>query len=344
MDKNCGSCGKCRNTHDGPYCYKGRTPRPVSPLRVMDCWVDPDEVEKEPQATKVCSHCGRELPVANFGRHSRTKDGYQPCCKECQSEMNKGHRKRQPYEHNEAPEKTPDLTAEQMGIGKGRRSTHPSYVDKDTGTTMKYCNSCHRYLPIDEFHHNKANKDGYEFDCKECRAARRRSKNGGEPKTRGRKHSHPDTEVDGVRMHWCGKCKQYKPEEEFSRDKSNKSGLATQCKACRVVLEHERRVRNRTENEKKASEDIEVPPTPGGLLMQEADAAEAHEHTDQDDLRDSAENCENTAGPGIRKVGVQREVVVKITDISDISDERLVEELQNRGYQGYLVRKTSFLL
>ena len=34
MDKTCGTCGKCRNTHDGPYCYKGSSPRPVSLLRV----------------------------------------------------------------------------------------------------------------------------------------------------------------------------------------------------------------------------------------------------------------------------------------------------------------------
>ena len=59
-----------------------------------------------------------------------------------------------------------------MGIGKGRRSTHPSYIDKDTGVTMKYCRYCGKYKPIDEFHHNKANKDGHEFECKLCHNAR----------------------------------------------------------------------------------------------------------------------------------------------------------------------------
>lgn len=172
MNKTCGTCGKCRNTHDGPYCYKGSTPRPVSPLRVMDCWVDPADVEKEPQATKVCSVCGRELPVSEFGRHSRTKDGYQPFCRKCHSEMNKGHKKRQPTEHNEPPKKAPELTPEQMGIGKGRRATHPTYIDKDTGITMKWCKVCNQYKPIDEFHRNKANKDGHEFDCKVCHNAR----------------------------------------------------------------------------------------------------------------------------------------------------------------------------
>ena len=172
MDKTCGTCGKCRNTHDGPYCYKGSSPRPVSLLRVMDCWVDPAEVQQPPVMTKVCSHCGRELPVSNFGRHSRTKDGYQPCCKECQSEMNKGHKKRGPFQHNEKPAKPEEFTPEQLGIGKGRRATNPTYIDKDTGLTMKWCKCCGQYKPIDEFHHNKANKDGHEFDCKVCHNAR----------------------------------------------------------------------------------------------------------------------------------------------------------------------------
>lgn len=193
MDKTCGTCGKCRTTHDGPYCYKGSSPRPVSPIRVMDCWVDPDQAEKAPVATKVCSVCGRELPVSEFGRHSRTKDGYQPFCRKCHSEMNKGHKKRQGVEPGEAPampEEVRRIVAENTPPPKPRKETKGR-------------------------------------------------------KPRGRKVSHPDIEKDGVLMHWCGHCKQYKPVEEFSKDSSNKSGLATQCKACRVVLEHERRVRKR---------------------------------------------------------------------------------------------------
>ena len=148
MDKTCGTCGHCRNTHDGPYCYKSGYPRPVSPIRVMDCWVDPASVKKEPQATKVCSHCGRELPVENFGRHSRTKDGYQPCCKECQSEMNKGHKKRKPFEHNEAPAKPEE--PEQVPEG------------------MKKCCHCGRILPVTEFRKHSRAKDGLQSACKEC--------------------------------------------------------------------------------------------------------------------------------------------------------------------------------
>ena len=172
MEKFCGNCHYYANSPlHGPWCTKNR--KEVSYLQTaFDCWTEPGTAPAEEMQMKVCSHCGRELPITNFGRHSRTKDGYQPCCKECLSEMNKGHKKRGPVEHNEPPKKAPEYTPEQMGIGKGRRADHPTYIDKDTGVTMKWCKGCKQYKPIDEFHHNKANKDGHEFDCKVCHNAR----------------------------------------------------------------------------------------------------------------------------------------------------------------------------
>lgn len=37
--------------------------------------------------TKVCSHCGRELPVENFNKNKAKKDGLQSVCRECHKEM-----------------------------------------------------------------------------------------------------------------------------------------------------------------------------------------------------------------------------------------------------------------
>ena len=48
--------------------------------------------QEEKVQTKVCKACGRELPVSQFGKHARTKDGYQPICKECKSEKAKKSR------------------------------------------------------------------------------------------------------------------------------------------------------------------------------------------------------------------------------------------------------------
>ena len=83
----CKDCNYYRETIDGPYCYKGKI-GPVSPIQEKDCW---EPVTEKPQiATKVCKRCHRELPISEFGRHSKTKDGYQPVCKECRSKDMKG--------------------------------------------------------------------------------------------------------------------------------------------------------------------------------------------------------------------------------------------------------------
>ena len=42
---------------------------------------------------KVCSDCGRELPIDSFAHHARTLDGHQPICRECMRSRLKGRRK-----------------------------------------------------------------------------------------------------------------------------------------------------------------------------------------------------------------------------------------------------------
>ena len=149
MDRDCGTCGRYAMTAlHGPWCSKKK--RETSPLNEHnECWTNPSEVPPDTgMMTKVCSKCGRELPIANFGRHSRTKDGYQPCCRECQSKMNTGHRKRKPFEHNEAPAKPEEPEAVPEG--------------------MKRCSHCGRILPVTEFRKHKGTKDGLQYACKEC--------------------------------------------------------------------------------------------------------------------------------------------------------------------------------
>ena len=46
-------------------------------------------MEKATPQTKVCKKCGRELPRDQFNKHSRSRDGIQPYCKECQAAMSK---------------------------------------------------------------------------------------------------------------------------------------------------------------------------------------------------------------------------------------------------------------
>lgn len=44
---------------------------------------------EESVKTKVCSKCGKELPVERFSKSSKSADGLQCICKSCISEYNK---------------------------------------------------------------------------------------------------------------------------------------------------------------------------------------------------------------------------------------------------------------
>lgn len=39
--------------------------------------------------TKICPKCGKELPVSEFSKNSKAKDGLQSQCKSCQSAAHK---------------------------------------------------------------------------------------------------------------------------------------------------------------------------------------------------------------------------------------------------------------
>ena len=51
--------------------------------------------------TKICSKCGRELPLSEFNKHKGKKDGLQVWCKECVKQYNAEHFNQYYDEHNE---------------------------------------------------------------------------------------------------------------------------------------------------------------------------------------------------------------------------------------------------
>lgn len=58
----------------------------------------------EENVTKVCSKCGRELPIEAFSKKSSSKDGLQDMCKECHREYNRANwRKKKEESHKMIP-------------------------------------------------------------------------------------------------------------------------------------------------------------------------------------------------------------------------------------------------
>lgn len=120
MTEICGKCAYYGHTRaNDQVCMK--TGKPVGFLHAKPCFTEKQiqmEENTKPQ-TKTCKGCGRELPVENFGRHPKAKDGLQPYCKECKSKLGKavgGKRKAAASATDvgtpiEIPEETPAVAA-----------------------------------------------------------------------------------------------------------------------------------------------------------------------------------------------------------------------------------------
>ena len=56
------------------------------------------ENTKPQEGMKICSRCGRLLPLDSFYKYSQSKDGHQNYCKECTRDIDRGrkYRKRSP--------------------------------------------------------------------------------------------------------------------------------------------------------------------------------------------------------------------------------------------------------
>lgn len=109
------------------------------------------QVEACAPTTKVCSDCGRELPLESFSRNVRALDGHQSKCKDC---MKKALQKAQ--DARLAKRKANELEKRQEAAANC--------------TQTKVCNLCGRELPLTEFDRRKENKDGRDCRCKDCKA------------------------------------------------------------------------------------------------------------------------------------------------------------------------------
>lgn len=50
-------------------------------------------MENEAIKTKVCSHCGQELPLSEFPKNSKCRGGHSGVCKKCRAEQMRDSRR-----------------------------------------------------------------------------------------------------------------------------------------------------------------------------------------------------------------------------------------------------------
>jgi len=174
-----------------------------------------NELPKE----KSCNICKRLLPISQFHKSRRYKDGLLPTCINCQ--------KTRQEEYNQKWEKT--------------RSNNDEIL------VAKECNVCHKILPTSSFSHNKRHKDGLIGTCKEC------IENRHQEYIAKWKQDQSDNIIDFSRMDGlfplfekeCVTCHKILPITFFYPSIRKKDGYASSCKACakKKVKESRERVK-----------------------------------------------------------------------------------------------------
>ena len=155
-------CGDCVNMRkeDG-YC--GRVGRYVNYFRkACKDYVDRKDVEANIAAappakpnTRTCKQCGRELPLEQFTRSCKSRDGYTHTCKECFSAQ-MSEKKKALWASKPKKEKP---VQEQEVLPEGQ----------------KRCRRCGRILPVTAFGRHATTPDHLHPTCTECRKAEGRA-------------------------------------------------------------------------------------------------------------------------------------------------------------------------
>src|SRR5688572_9370789 len=90
--------------------------------------------------------------------------------------------------------------------------------------TNKVCNKCNMKKSLTEFHKAKNNKSGYQYSCKTCANIK--------AKEFRLKYSRQDVR-DEKDKKVCCRCKIEKNVLDYSKNRSQKDGLAGECKDCK---------------------------------------------------------------------------------------------------------------
>jgi hypothetical protein len=160
---------------------------------------------------KLCSRCKRWKFYSDFYKDNKTKDGLMFWCKECESKRTEHKRKS-------------DIK-------------YLRYEDRHRivkGIKQKFCTVCNKWKAEIKFSTDRSRKDGLNSSCKECsyKATGKSYKLKQQSVRRNLRYEDRHRIVDGVKQKYCRKCKKWKSETEFYKDKLRKDGLMGRCQKC----------------------------------------------------------------------------------------------------------------
>ena len=123
---------------------------------------------------KGCKAEGHPQPVGEFGKNKTAPDGLQVWCKQCTRDYAKDRYKNKTAEKKKTRAAAPPVT-------------QPESAAKTKICTIKECKHEGRPQPIENFGTNRAQKDGLQTCCKDCK--RRYDRNAARAKSKARKRS-----------------------------------------------------------------------------------------------------------------------------------------------------------
>ena len=102
------------------------------------------------------------------------------------------------------------------------------------GVKQKRCTICKKWKDESEFCKNRGSRDGLQWQCKKCKSeyARKRYEQSRKGARRNLRYEDSHRVVNGVKQKLCSKCRRWKSESEFYKDRSAKDGLMYRCKKC----------------------------------------------------------------------------------------------------------------
>jgi hypothetical protein len=230
---------------------------------------------------KSCNICKRLLPISQFHKSRRYRDGLWATCINCVKTRQEGYNQEWEESRSNNDEilvaKECNACYEILPVSSFSRNKrhkdglvgtckkcmenrHQGYMAKwkreqpdniidftrmdDLFPSFeKECASCHKTLPVTFFCHNVRKKDGFASLCKDC--AKKMGKESRERVKKIAKRIIPPEKS-------CRKCNIPKPSAEFYKDIHSSDGLSTYCKQCESKREKE--YRNRPEVKKKTRE------------------------------------------------------------------------------------------
>jgi len=162
---------------------------------------------------KRCTKCKRWKEESEFCKDRARKDGLKIYCKGCNNAYSLRLRRKN---------------------RKGKKArVYLRFEDRHRvirGFKEKLCSHCKKWKYYSSFYKSRQSKDGLSLWCKECGSKRyERIREAGR---RNLRYEDRHRVVNGVKQKYCRKCKRWKDETGFYRDRSQKDGLNDQCKKC----------------------------------------------------------------------------------------------------------------